>query len=73
MRRAITRFSWKCHFDIYIPPKREKYGIEVVMLNDISTSHTINAIPFLWLSDKYKGDKEKQRKSLKEDEKVNRK
>ncbi len=37
---------------MYIPNKPAKYGLKMITMNDARNSYTINAIPYVGLSDK---------------------
>lgn len=43
----LVGFRGKCPFKMYIPSKRNKYGIKIIMLCDQATRYLINAIPYL--------------------------
>ncbi|KAJ8928099.1 hypothetical protein NQ314_019364 [Rhamnusium bicolor] len=43
----LVEFRGKCHFRMYIPNKPSKYGLKIVLLNDVSAKYLINASLYL--------------------------
>ena len=43
----LLAFRGKCPFRIYIPDKPAKYGIKIVMANDVKSSYMLSGIPYL--------------------------
>lgn len=43
----LLGFQGRCSFRVYIKSKPDKYGLELIILNDARTSYLINAIPYL--------------------------
>ncbi|CAE1279103.1 unnamed protein product [Acanthosepion pharaonis] len=40
-------FQGHCPFRMYIPNKPEKYGIKIVMVNDVKSKYMLSGIPYL--------------------------
>ncbi|XP_064094353.1 piggyBac transposable element-derived protein 4-like [Macrobrachium nipponense] len=43
----LLAFRGKCPFRMYIPNKPAKYGIKIVMVNDVQSKYLLKAIPYL--------------------------
>ncbi|XP_051162152.1 piggyBac transposable element-derived protein 4-like [Leptopilina boulardi] len=42
----LLSFRGRCSFKMYIPSKRDKYGLKIASMNDADTHYMINAIPY---------------------------
>lgn len=43
----LVSFRGRCPFRVYIKSKPDKYGMKIVMLNDVKTGYMLNAIPYV--------------------------